>query len=83
MDQLMDLIVQLLLSAGLVCSIGILTTSFAGEKEILWDHGRVAAGSSSFVPLFLPLLTGIQRWIARTVRRKESSDDDADCPSSY
>lgn len=79
MDHLLEWL-ELLLSIGLLCSIKVLPT-FISAKELPWSRG-MTAGSSLFVPIGLTSITGIRRWMVRTVRRKESPDDDGDCLSS-
>ena len=80
MEQWIDL-VQLIFSFGLIYSIALLPFSLFSTEEIQWNHAAIAAGSSIGVPLRPSPLTSIQRWIARTARRKEAPDDDADCDS--
>mgnify|MGYP001182231526 CR=1 FL=1 len=82
MDQWLDLLVQLLLSVGLACSIGAMAVSFSAVREFPWDRGRMAEDSSLLFSMNPPPFIGIRRWLVRTVRRKESSDDDTDCFSS-
>lgn len=79
MDHLLEWL-ELLLSIGLLCSIKVLP-AFISAKELPWSRG-MTAGSSLILPVGLPSITNIQRWIARTVRRRESPDADADCLSS-
>ncbi|GIO16205.1 hypothetical protein J19TS2_57600 [Cohnella xylanilytica] len=80
MDQWIELLV---LSVGLLASIGSLSSLFFSAREVAWSHHAAAAGPTPCVPVGLPRLNVIQRWMARTVRRKEAPDGDADCSPLY
>jgi hypothetical protein len=51
-------------------------------QEIRWSHDVAADGSTLFVSVRQPQPNSIQRWIARTARRKEAPDEDANGPST-
>jgi hypothetical protein len=75
--------VQLAFSIGLISSIVFLPFTYFSVQEIRWSHDVAAAGSTLFVSVRQPQPNSIQRWIARTARRKEAPDEDANGPSPH
>ncbi|BBI36601.1 hypothetical protein KCTCHS21_60000 [Cohnella abietis] len=81
MEYFFDL-VQVALSLGLISSILFLPYTNFSIQDIRWSQDIATAGSTLFVSDRQPQPNGIQRWIARTTRRKEAPDEDANGPST-
>jgi len=70
---------QLIFSIGLICSIALLPFSFFCARESHWGGGAAAVGPPAHQPVAPDRLSGIRRWMVRTVKRKEAPDGEADC----
>ncbi|MEK3904865.1 hypothetical protein [Paenibacillus sp. FSL R7-0179] len=75
--------IQLAFSIALIYSVVSIPFTYFSMQEIHWGYELAAPGLTWSVAVRLSQPSSIQRWIARTARRREAPDDEDNRPSPH